>query len=41
MQNAFIWPKLDQWVTFLNKTVNIAVENHICNQQDATVNALY
>jgi hypothetical protein len=26
MQNAFIWPKLDKWVTFLNEAMNIAFE---------------
>jgi hypothetical protein len=26
MQNAFIWPKLDKWMTLLNEVMNIAVE---------------
>jgi len=26
MQNAFIRPKLDKWLTFLNEVMNIAVE---------------
>jgi hypothetical protein len=26
MQIAFIWPTLDQWGTFLNEVMNIAVE---------------
>jgi hypothetical protein len=26
MQNAFIWPRLDQRVTFLNEVMNIAVD---------------